>query len=109
VAEACGSVPHVEPAGRELARRVMPSALDVELHPGRVRSLTDPVRDPGRVPRPGVRWVVGKQVCVISQPGTDRRELCRDLSQVAHDQRTGDRVNRKPVGRVGLEPTTGGL
>ena len=37
----------------------MPAALDVELHPGRVRSVSDLVRDPVRVPRPGVRWVVG--------------------------------------------------
>ena len=31
----------------------MPSALDVELHPGRVRSVSDPVRNLVRVPRPG--------------------------------------------------------
>ena len=31
VAEACGCVPQVEPAGEELACGVMPSALDVEL------------------------------------------------------------------------------
>jgi len=57
----------------------MPSALDVELHPGRVRSVSDPVGDPFRVPRSGVRWVVGKQVRVISQLDTDPRELCLDL------------------------------
>jgi hypothetical protein len=53
----------------------MPSALDVQLRRGRVRSLSDPVRDPVGVPRPGVRRVVGKQVRVISQLDTDRREL----------------------------------
>ncbi len=82
-----------------------------------------------------MRRVVGKQVRIISQPDTGRREFCLDLSSVAHDQRTGDRVDGKPavlvglgvltnaaaaandvagrnvhrVGRVGLEPTTGGL
>ena len=37
----------------------MPSALDVDLHPGRVRSVSDLVRDPVLISRPGVRWVVG--------------------------------------------------
>jgi hypothetical protein len=30
-----------------------------------------------------VSWVIGKQVRVISEPGTDRCELYSDLSQVA--------------------------
>ena len=127
----------------------MPTALDVEFHPGRLCGVSDLVRDPVRVPRPGVRRVVGEQVGVIAQLDTDGRELCLDLSQVARDQCTGDRIDGKPavlmglgvladalsganhvvegdvdqaavevevadlqaaqVGRVGLEPTTGGL
>ena len=65
VAEPCGSVPQVT---RQLGAgsRCKPAALDVELHPGPGRDLSDPVRDPVRVPRPGVRRVVGKQVRVIS-------------------------------------------
>jgi hypothetical protein len=62
--------------------------------------------------RTGVRLVVGKQIRVNSQLDTDGCEFCLDLSQVALDQRTGDRVDGKPavlVGRVGLEPATGGL
>jgi hypothetical protein len=62
--------------------------------------------------RTGVRRVVGKQIRVNSQLDTDGCEFCLDLSQVALDQRTGDRVDGKPavlVGRVGLEPATGGL
>jgi hypothetical protein len=79
VAEPRGGVPHVEPADQELAGGAMPPALDVELHPGRDREVGDSVRDPVRVPRPGMRRVVGEQVRVISQPGTDRRELCLDI------------------------------
>jgi len=71
--QAGGGGAQVEPTGEELAGGVMPPALDVELHPGRVRCVGDPVRDPVRVPRPGVRRVVGKKVRVISQPGTGRR------------------------------------
>jgi hypothetical protein len=73
VTEAGGGVAQVETAGEELAGGVMASAFDVELYPGRVRSVGDPVRDPVRVPRPGVRGVVGKQVGVISQLDADRR------------------------------------
>jgi len=102
VAEAGGSVAQVKAVGQELAGGVMPSAFDVELHPGHGRSVSDPVRDPVRVPRPGVRWVVGEQVGIISQLDSDRYELCLDLSQVALDQRTGDRVDGKPAVLVGL-------
>jgi hypothetical protein len=58
----------------------MPTALDVEFDPGSGRDLGDPVRDPVRVPRPGVRRVVGEQIRVISQFDTDRRELRLDRS-----------------------------
>jgi hypothetical protein len=50
-----GGVPQVEPAGQELARGVVTAALDVEFYPGPGRDFSDPVRDPVRVPRPGVR------------------------------------------------------
>jgi hypothetical protein len=59
VAEARGGVAQVEAAGQELAGGVMPSALDVELHPGGIRGRSDLVADPVRVPRPGMRRVVG--------------------------------------------------
>ena len=57
VAEAGGGVAQVEAAGEELAGGVVPSALDVELHPGGIRGRGDLVGDPVRVPRPGMRWV----------------------------------------------------
>src|SRR5208337_184 len=55
VAEARGGVARVEAAGEELAGGVMPSALDVELHPGGICGCSDLVRGPVRVPRPGTR------------------------------------------------------
>jgi hypothetical protein len=75
VAEAGGGVAQVEPAGEELAGGVVPSALDVELYPGRVRGVSDPLGYPVRVPRLGVCGIVGKQVGVISQLDVDRGEL----------------------------------
>jgi hypothetical protein len=79
VAEAGGGVPEVEAADEELAGGVVAAALDVEFHPGRGRSVGDPVRDPVRVPRPGVGRVVGEQVGVVSQFDADCGELCLDL------------------------------
>ena len=80
VAETGGGVAQVEAAGQELAGGVMPAALDVELNPGGIRCRGDLVSDPVRVPRPGMRRVVGKQVRVISQLDTDRGEPCLYLS-----------------------------
>ena len=59
VTKAGGGVAEVEAAGEELAGGIVPSALDVELHSGRVCRLSDLVRGPVRVPRPDVgrgRW-----------------------------------------------------
>jgi hypothetical protein len=70
----------------------MPSALDVELHPGRIRNVSDPVRGTVRVPRPGMGRVVGEQVRVISQAEADCAQFGPELVQIARDQRAGVRV-----------------
>lgn len=66
VAEAGGGLTQVRAADQELARGAVASALDVEFYPSRVRSLGDPVRNPVRVPLPGMRWVIREQVRVLS-------------------------------------------
>ena len=50
-------VARIEAAGQELAGRVVPPALDVELHPGGIRGRGDLVGGPVRVPRPGMSRV----------------------------------------------------
>ena len=67
MAEARRGVAQVEPGREQLAGRVVPSALDVELDSGRVGGLGDLVGGPVRVPRPGMGGVVGEQVRVIAQ------------------------------------------
>jgi hypothetical protein len=83
VAEAGGGVPQVEAARQELAGGVMPSALDVELHPNGGCDLGDLVGGPVGVPRPGVDRVVGEQVCVIAQLDSDCGQLGPELVEVA--------------------------
>jgi hypothetical protein len=96
VAEAGGGVAQVEAAREKLAGGVVPSALDVELHPGRVCGLGGLVRGPVRVPRPGVRRVGGEQVRVISPIDADRGQLGPELIQAGRDQRARISVDGEP-------------
>jgi hypothetical protein len=92
VAEASGGVPQVEPAGEELTRGVMPSALDGELHPaGCIGRLRDLVGGPVQVPRPGVGRVVGEQVCGYSTVGLPRIDKA-----TPSNRRTNRRARRAP-------------
>ena len=102
VAEPRGGVAQVEAAGEELAGGVVPPALDVELHPGGICGCSDLVGNPVRVPRPGMRWVVGEQVRVISQLDADSGKRGPDLVQVGRDQRAGVRVDGEPAVLVRL-------
>jgi hypothetical protein len=80
VAEAGGGVTQVEAASKELAGGVVPSALDVELHPGHDGGLGDLVRGPVRVRRTRVSRVVGEEERLIVQFDADGRELGPDLA-----------------------------
>jgi hypothetical protein len=80
VVEPCGCVPHVEPAGEELARGVMPSAVGVESYSGRVRSISDAVRDPVRVPPPVVRWSLENRYASYRYPITPARLVKKTLA-----------------------------
>jgi len=60
VAKARGGVAQVEAACEELAGGVVPAALDVEPHLGRIGGGSDLAGDPVRVPRPGLGRVVGE-------------------------------------------------
>ena len=102
VAEAGGGVAQVEAAGQELAGGVVPAALDIEIRPGSLRSGSDLVRHPVRVPRPGVGRVVREQVRIIAQLDADRGQGGPGLVEVAHDQRAGFRVDGEPAVLVGL-------
>ena len=110
VAEARGGVAEVEAAGEELAGGEMPPALDVELHLGGIRGGGDLVSDPVRVPRSGMRRVVGEQVRVISELDADGGQRGAGLVQVGRDQRAGVRVDGEPAFDVepvsGFEPLT---
>src|SRR5262249_6959556 len=96
VAKAGGSVAQVEAAGEELAGRVVPSALNVEPHPGRVGGLGDLVGGPVRVPRPGMGRVGGEQVRVIAQLDADGGQVGLDLVRIGRDQGAGVRVDGQP-------------
>ena len=65
----------------------MPPALDVELHPGGIGGCGDLVGDPVRVPRPGMRRIVGEQVRVSSELDADGGKRSGGLVQVGRDQR----------------------
>ena len=97
VAEARGGVAQVEAPGEELASGVVPPGLDVGVHPGRSRGVSDFVRGPVRVPWPHVGRVVGEQVCVIAQPDANRGQLGPSLIQVGRDQRAGVWVDGEPA------------
>ena len=87
-----------ERSGTELAGGVVPPAFDVELHPGHIRGRSDLVGDPVRVPRPGMRRVVGERVRVIAQLDTDRGKRGPDLVQAVCDQRAAAAPPRPPPG-----------
>ena len=102
MAETSGSVPQVEAAGEELAGGVMPTALDVQLHPDRVGGVSDSVGRPVRVPRPGMRGIVGEQVSVVGQLDADGRQRGPDLIEVSSDQRACVWVDGQPPVLVSL-------
>jgi hypothetical protein len=65
MAEPRSSVAQVEPGGEQLAGRIVPQPLDVEIDTSRGRQVAGFVRSPVRIPRIGAHRVIGEHISVL--------------------------------------------